>query len=96
MSRPAPFAQPNQVRQIRERLEQRRGWAEVSDRQANIDSLPDVSDKMTRGLDEEPETAEDENTEMPMGSSSATVERPAVPGFNPQGGFSSGGGTELS
>ena len=34
------------------RLEQRRDWADADARAQNFESLPDVADKMTRGLDE--------------------------------------------
>ncbi len=35
------------------RLQRRRGWVEPAEYEAHAESLPDVSAKMTRGLDEE-------------------------------------------
>lgn len=55
------------------RLERRRGWVEDADRQSHLESLPDVTDKMTRGLDEP-----DEST-----AADATQDAPARSGFGP-------------
>jgi len=92
------------------RLERRRGWVENADKQAYLEALPDVSEKMTRGLDEpedsnEPGAAHEtpaadfgQHTDMP----STPTPTPTVPSStsstgdsDPSGTFS-GGGTELS
>jgi len=84
-------------------LEQRLDWVDSADQEAYIESLPDVSEKMTRGLDD-PEEAEgvEEGAATdsfasvnPPASSEISESTPASGGFNPPGGFSSGG-TELS
>jgi hypothetical protein len=76
------------------RLDRRRGWVEESDKTAHLEALPDVSDKMTRGLDD-PETAEEALDTEPGAaqpvSGFSTPESP-IPGSDP---FSSGG-SELS
>lgn len=78
------------------RLEQRRGWVEDAAKQAHIESLPDVSDKMTRGLDE-PE-------EMPAAAEPGSPEgAPVMPSYStpdvasdPTPGSFGGGGGEPS
>ena len=78
------------------RLEQRRGWVEDAAKEAHIDSLPDVSDKMTRGLDEPEETpaaAEPASPEVaPVMRSYSTPD----PASDPTPGSFGGGGGEPS
>lgn len=41
------------------RLQRRRDWVDDAQRQAQLDSLPDVSHKMTRGLEDRQKTEAD-------------------------------------
>jgi hypothetical protein len=78
------------------RFEQRRDWVEEGAKEAHIESLPDVTEKMTRGLDEPeeaPAAAEPASPEVaPMMTSYST---PDPVSDRPPGAFG-GGGSEPS
>ena len=82
------------------RLEQRRGWVEDAAKEAHIESLPDVSDKMTRGLDEPEEAPADADPTRPEASpvmpSYSTPAPASDPTSDPTPGSFGGGGGELS
>jgi hypothetical protein len=64
------------------RLQNRLGWVEPADREAFLESLPDVSGKMTTLADEEAESAEGASrsvasSQRPAGST-ATPDRPVA------------------
>jgi len=64
------------------RLEQRSGWVEDRAREENLKSLPDVTDKMTVGLDEEDETPTPIEGEAPstdVGSTQVGFSAPTPP-----------------
>jgi len=92
------------------RLEQRSGWVEDRAREEYLESLPDVTNKMTAGLDEEDEETpiEGEAPSTDVGSAQVgfsaptppatpTPESPApsYPQTSNEGSFG-GGGSELS
>lgn len=54
------------------RLVRRREWVSDEDRTAFLESLPDVSDKMTRGIDEPEEEA----------AQSPASQQPSTPGYS--------------
>ena len=75
------------------RLEQRRGWVEPEAKEAHLESLPDVIDKMTRGLDEPEETLADAEPTSPVVSPMTTSYSTPEPASDPTPGpFGHGGG----
>lgn len=79
------------------RLQRRRDWVAEGEEQAHLDSLPDVSDKMTRGLDE-PDDADgdDASNETPSdaGGFSTPIPEPAATHSTPDS--LGGSGSEFS
>jgi hypothetical protein len=69
------------------RLERRRGWVEDADRDAHLESLPDVSEKMIRGFDDPEEEAQ---AAEPVLGAFPRRESTAEPGSFAPGGASSG------
>lgn len=81
------------------RLERRRGWVEEKDQEANLESLPDVADKMTRGLDDPDDSADAPDATPATGlGAAAPVGSPPVASASsmPESTPFSGGGSELS
>lgn len=84
------------------RLQQRRDWVEDGTREAHLESLPDVTEKMTRGLDE-PEDSRDDPAAGGLASATPIESSASVGSSVPEttsdsfvGGGIRGGGTELS
>ena len=66
------------------RLERRRGWVEPAEKDAHLDSLPDVSGKMTRGFEEEDSLPAAAPASAPVPNEPAQVPRAGTfPGENP-------------
>ena len=68
------------------RLARRREWLSEEDRASFLDSLPDVSEKMTRGIDE----PDDEAAAAAAGSADPAASAPQ--GFGQTGGSETGSG----
>ena len=74
------------------RLELRRGWADEGERAQNLEALPDVTDKMTRGLDEPEDEAGAADAEPPVAGFAAPEPTPSGSfGGVGQGGVGQGG-----
>ena len=63
------------------RLQRRRDWVDPKDYDAYIESLPDTSEKMTRGLDEESDAATPPAAAAGFAPPTSTGEVPAAGSF---------------
>jgi hypothetical protein len=73
------------------RLEQRRGWVEEGAKDAHLESLPDVTEKMTRGLDEPEEAPVDVQPTSPEAPVMSSYTTPDPASDSTPGSFGAGG-----